>query len=138
MYQLYDESRDKRYPLTGIIKEIGRTSECDIVLADDDKVSRVHARLDWDGSSWVIVDLGSTNGTFVNGEQVTEKTLAPGDIVEIGDTRLRYLPLIVSDEAERKKTTKITTEPRGALDSGKDQTVSRIFSQGRTVSKKKQ
>ncbi len=137
MFQLFDEKRSKRYPLAGIIKEIGRTSECDIVLADDEKVSRVHARLDWDGEGWVLVDLGSTNGTLVNGESVKERRLSPGDTIEIGDTRLRYLPLLISDQAERKKTTKITQTPRGASEGKRaDETHPRIFSAGKTVRKK--
>jgi len=53
MFQLFDEEKGRRYPLAGIIKEIGRTSDCDIILAEDEKVSRVHARLDWDGEGWV-------------------------------------------------------------------------------------
>lgn len=137
MFQLFDEKRSKRYPLAGIIKEIGRTSECDIVLPDDEKVSRVHARLDWDGAGWVLVDLGSTNGTLVNGERIKEKRLSAGDVIEIGDTQLRYLPLLVSDQAERKKTTKITQAPRGASESRKpDSTHPRIFTEGKTVRKK--
>jgi len=136
MYQLYDEKRRKRYPLTGIIKEIGRTSECDVYIPDDDRISRVHARLDWDGSNWVLVDLGSTNGTLVNGERITERNLEPGDVLEIGDTELRYLPLAVGDEAARKKTTKVTKSPRGAK-SGREADATRPFAEGKTVRKSK-
>lgn len=138
MYQLFDEQKGKRYPLTGIIKEIGRTSECDLVIPDDDRVSRVHARLDWDGSNWVLVDLGSTNGTLVNGEPVTERKLQPGDIIEVGDTRLRFLPLLLSDNAERKKTTKISQAPRGAREGRADATKPRTFAVGKTVSSKEE
>ncbi|RLB53220.1 MAG: hypothetical protein DRI34_13720 [Deltaproteobacteria bacterium] len=138
MYQLFDEQKGKRYPLTGIIKEIGRTSECDLVIPDDDRVSRVHARLDWDGSNWVLVDLGSTNGTLVNGEPITERKLQPGDIIEVGDTRLRFLPLLVSDNAEHKKTTKISKTPRGAREGRADATKPRTFAVGKTISKKEQ
>ena len=67
MFQLYDERKKKRYPLTGLIKEIGRTSECDVCIPDDDQVSRVHARLDWDGSNWVLLAAliaGSSIGVY--------------------------------------------------------------------------
>jgi pSer/pThr/pTyr-binding forkhead associated (FHA) protein len=134
MFQLYDEKRRKRYPLTGLIKEIGRTSECDLYIPDDERVSRVHARLDWDGTGWVLVDLGSTNGTVVNGEKITERRLEPGDVLEIGDTELRYLPLAVGDEAARKKTTKITETPRGAK-SKREADATRPFAEGKTLKK---
>jgi pSer/pThr/pTyr-binding forkhead associated (FHA) protein len=108
MFQLFDEKRGRRYALTGLMKEIGRTSECDVCIPEDDRISRVHARLDWDGKNWVLVDLGSTNGSFVNGEQITERKLEVGDVLEVGDTQLRYLPLTVGDVAARKKTTKVS------------------------------
>lgn len=130
MFQLYDEKKKKRYPLTGLIKEIGRTSECDVCIPDDDQVSRVHARLDWDGANWVLVDLGSTNGSFVNDQKVTEHRLEPGDVIEIGDTLLRYLPLDVGDVAARRRTTRVRKSPR------KDDPTSKSFSVGQTVSKK--
>jgi pSer/pThr/pTyr-binding forkhead associated (FHA) protein len=110
MYQLYDEERGVRYPLTGLMKEIGRTSECDLCIPDDERISRVHARVDWDGATWVVVDLGSTNGTWVNGELVEERRLEAGDILEIGDTQLRFLPLEVGDEKVRKKITRIVKD----------------------------
>ena len=136
MFQLYDEKRRKRYPLTGLIKEIGRTSECDLYIPDDDQISRVHARLDWDGTGWVLVDLGSTNGTLVNGERVLERKLEAGDVLEIGDTELRYLPLAVGDEAARKKTTKVTKVPRTAK-SKREADETRSFAAGETVRKKR-
>jgi len=111
MFQLFDERRGKRYPLTGLIKEIGRTSDCDLCIPDDERMSRLHARLDWDGTDWIVVDLGSTNGIFVNGEKVAERKLRAGDVLEVGDTHLRYLPLPVEDKGARKKTTKITQSP---------------------------
>ncbi|MBW1810077.1 MAG: FHA domain-containing protein [Deltaproteobacteria bacterium] len=135
MFQLYDEKRRKRYALTGLIKEIGRTSECDLYLGDDDRISRVHARLDWDGTGWVLVDMGSTNGTLINGEKVAERKLEPGDVIEIGDTELRYLPLAVGDEAARKKTTKVTKVERGTK-SKREADATRRFTEGKTVSKK--
>ena len=133
MYQLYDENRKKRYSLTGLIKEIGRTSECDLCLANDDQVSRVHARLDWDGTGWVLVDMGSTNGTLVNGENISEKKLVAGDMIEIGDTQLRFLPLDVGDEVARKKTTKITMAEQPGQRDKADST--RPFSMGKTIPK---
>ena len=67
---------------------IGRSSSCDIVL-EDPSVSRRHARLirrDW---RWVLQDLGSTNGTHLNGTRVGRCELRPGDGLELGSARLR-------------------------------------------------
>ena len=63
---------------------MGRSSSCDIMI-DDINASRNHAELrkELDGE-WIICDLGSTNGTFVNGRRVTTRTLYEGDRIRIG------------------------------------------------------
>ena len=68
---------------------IGRLPECDIVLADPN-VSRRHAEVRRQGDDFVVVDLGSTNGTKVNGAGVKERRLTDGDEVTVGGTRLRF------------------------------------------------
>jgi hypothetical protein len=68
---------------------IGRLPECDIPV-NDPNVSRRHAEVRPIGSGWIVVDLGSTNGTRVNGVTVREQALRPGDEVTVGSTRLRY------------------------------------------------
>ena len=68
---------------------IGRLNECDVVLADD-SVSRRHAEVRRRENDIVVVDLGSTNGTRVNGERVTERRLVDGDQIVIGSTSLRF------------------------------------------------
>jgi hypothetical protein len=70
---------------------IGRLPECAIAL-DDPNVSRRHAQLRREGTSVILVDLGSTNGTKVNGIQVTERRLTPGDLVTVGTTTMRFEP----------------------------------------------
>jgi hypothetical protein len=65
---------------------VGRAEDNDLVLADPE-VSRRHARLEPDGEGWRAVDLGSTNGTWVNGARVSEATIAAGDDVAFGDVR---------------------------------------------------
>ncbi|MCP4225450.1 MAG: FHA domain-containing protein, partial [Actinomycetia bacterium] len=62
---------------------IGRASDCDISIPDP-LVSRRHARLILHGGSGRIVDLGSDNGTFVNGQRVSESEVAEGDLIEMG------------------------------------------------------
>lgn len=68
---------------------IGRLRECDICL-NDVNVSRQHAELARAGEGWAIRDLGSTNGTLVDGKKITEVGLVDGDVIEIGATRLVF------------------------------------------------
>lgn len=75
-------------PITSTPLVIGRLSECAIVV-DDTNVSRRHAQVALEGGDLVVVDLGSTNGTFLNGRRVTRSTLKPGDEITVGTTRLR-------------------------------------------------
>ena len=106
MFQLVNVSSNESIALTGVMKTLGRSSECDICIPDDN-ISRVHSRLDWDGTSWVVVDLGSTNGTFVNGERLEERKLEAGDVLKIGGAELRFIPLVM-DDIVRKRITKVT------------------------------
>ena len=69
---------------------IGR-KDCDVVL-DDRLVSRRHAELKLVDNKLEIEDLASTNGTRVNGRQVTRKRLIPNDLISIGPTSLRIFP----------------------------------------------
>jgi FHA domain len=66
---------------------LGRDPDCDIRFVDD-SVSRRHARLVIRDGAWVIQDLGSTNGTIVNGSRVGRCQLQVGDRVQLGDQRL--------------------------------------------------
>lgn len=68
---------------------IGRLSDCDVPVTDE-SVSRRHAEVRRRGSDIVVVDLGSTNGTKVNGAGVKERQLADGDEITVGSTRLRF------------------------------------------------
>ncbi len=68
---------------------IGRLPECAIVV-EDSNVSRRHAELRRDGPDVVVVDLGSTNGTRVNGAQVRTRRLNDGDEITVGRTSLRF------------------------------------------------
>lgn len=65
---------------------LGRSRECEIVIADPN-VSRRHADLRLEAGAWVISDLGSTNGTRVNGHRIQEaEVLRPGDEIELGSS----------------------------------------------------
>jgi hypothetical protein len=69
---------------------IGRLPECDLVLADGN-VSRRHAEIRASSDGWVLIDLGSTNGTRVNGYPISAPhVLSPGDQISVGNNVLRF------------------------------------------------
>ena len=69
---------------------IGRSRQCDVVLSDPN-VSRRHAEIRPRGGSWVLTDLGSTNGSRINGRTIERaEVLKPGDEIELGSTALEF------------------------------------------------
>ena len=87
------EMGERRVPLQRGVLTLGRGADYDLVLADS-QASRRHAELRRAGERWQIVDLGSTNGTFMSGGRLAPnvaRSLRPGEIVTIGSTRLRLL-----------------------------------------------
>jgi hypothetical protein len=76
------------FPLRGLVT-VGRSPHSDIVL-DESFVSSTHARLSMQGQLYVVEDLGSTNGTFVNEKQVTSAPLHMDARLRIGETVFRY------------------------------------------------
>jgi len=75
--------------LRGDRSVVGRLSTCDICLSDAN-ASREHAAFEREGTGWAIRDLGSTNGTIVNGQRVPRQRLKDGDLIVIGVTELVY------------------------------------------------
>ena len=70
---------------------VGRSAQNTIALAEDQYASAEHARFEARADGVWVTDTGSTNGTFVNGERIADaRRLAPGDVVRVGDTDLRY------------------------------------------------
>jgi hypothetical protein len=84
--------REPRLPVLALPADsttIGRSSECDCVVVEP-SVSRRHAELRRAGGQWLLRDLGSRNGTRVNGMRVTEEVeVRPGDQVSLGGVRYR-------------------------------------------------
>jgi hypothetical protein len=78
-----------RVPLADGTITIGRAADCAVRLSDA-SVSRRHAEVRRSGDGWTIVDLGSTNGTRVNGAPATERRLQDGDAITVGDAALRF------------------------------------------------
>ncbi len=79
----------RTYPLAIGSTVIGRGDQANLRLPDVG-ISRRHARLDFDGGQVVLTDLGSTNGTMVNGQRISAVALNPGDMIQIGTTTLTF------------------------------------------------
>jgi pSer/pThr/pTyr-binding forkhead associated (FHA) protein len=76
-----------RWPLSREPVTLGRAADCDIVLPER-QISRYHVRIEWDADGYVLRDLGSKNGTFVNGERVRGQLyrLRDGDEISLATT----------------------------------------------------
>ena len=82
-----------RYQIRVPIANLGRADYNDVVIADP-SVSTMHAKLQHRGGIWMLSDLGSTNGTFVDGELASgEVPLGPGAIIRLGEVALSFEPL---------------------------------------------
>jgi pSer/pThr/pTyr-binding forkhead associated (FHA) protein len=118
LVRLADGEANESFDLGQRSVNLGRAPENSIVLAEA-KISRMHAQLNWVGDGWEVVDLGSSNGTFVNGERVERARVLPGDTIELGDSVLRYelgaaeadrssaqvdQPVTIDNEADLEKT----------------------------------
>ena len=79
----------RTYPLSIGSTVIGRGDQANLRLPDVG-ISRRHARLDYDGAQVVLTDLGSTNGSMVNGQRISAVALNPGDMIQIGTTTLTF------------------------------------------------
>jgi len=81
-------------------QKLGRENHCDIHL-EDSEASRTHAEIDFVDGDFMLRDLGSSNGTFVNGSRITEHKLCVGDRVQIGKRlmlfRLSFRPFTAAD-----------------------------------------
>jgi len=79
----------QRYLLTGSVTVIGRGSEADIIV-DDTGVSRRHLEIRITPDGVIATDLGSTNGTYIEGHHVDAATLVDGNTLTIGRTRILF------------------------------------------------
>jgi pSer/pThr/pTyr-binding forkhead associated (FHA) protein len=85
------DGEEVAFPLHGEVLEVGRDGDV-AIRVDEPLVSRRHARLEKRGDAWVVVDLGSTNFTRVNGERVLrERELVHGDELQLGRAKCRFL-----------------------------------------------
>lgn len=85
------------FPLEGEQLTIGRDATNGVAI-NDAEVSRKHARLMFQGGKYVLEDLGSTNGTFVNGQRLAGPVvLKPGDVVSLGEQIVLMYDAIAAD-----------------------------------------
>ena len=90
LVQIYPAQNIGRYiNLTGDAVTLGRDDQCSMTF-DDGAVSRQHAKIEKVGDRYVVTDLGSRNGTFVNDQAVPSQTLADGDRVRVGHQILKF------------------------------------------------
>jgi len=90
----------KRYPITKSRTIIGRGHDADITV-DDTGISRKHVEILWDGTRAEVNDLGSTNGSQLNGAPVHKAPLAPDSVINIGRTRIVFRVLAQSASVDQ-------------------------------------
>jgi len=94
--ELHHDGGRRRYQLRPGVSRLGRAPDCEVIVEGHD-VSRYHAELTVDEDGLRVLDLGSTNGTFVNGIRVTEAKLSPGDSLVVGSSLLVVVELDPED-----------------------------------------
>lgn len=92
----------RMFALDGHEAVLGRSPEADIII-DEEGVSRRHARILIEGADTILTDLGSTNGTFVNGNRAERAVLQEGDKVQIGSTLFKYTLQDALDEKFQRR-----------------------------------
>jgi len=94
-------SARREIPLARALLSIGRDPSNDVVLPDA-MVSRRHAVIEYRGSQYFIRDCNSSNGSLVNGDRVSERSLRDGDLVAIGTARLLFRQELEGEDAAGK------------------------------------
>lgn len=112
----------EQIPVSAPVVSIGRAAECEVVI-DDDSVSARHARLEFDLGAWRITDLGSINGTAVEGVKLAPNVPTPlpyGATVRVGGVKLLFHEVAEADVqaarasyVEPEKTATLKEERRG-------------------------
>ena len=100
--EVFKPSGRELVSLDGQRVTLGKASSNAIALEHDDTISRLHAVFENLGAAWSIRDMGSRNGTYLNGEKITaERVLHSGDEVRVGKSRLIFW--MVHDSAEGRR-----------------------------------
>jgi DNA-binding CsgD family transcriptional regulator len=94
LLEVSSEAGTARFPARGALVRLGRAADNDVVLSGEPTVSRQHAELVYDPDGWSVRDLGSHNGTHVNGVRLAEgasRPVGPTDVIGLGTVTLRLL-----------------------------------------------
>ncbi|MDP2344734.1 MAG: GGDEF domain-containing protein [Deltaproteobacteria bacterium] len=105
---IYGQGLGAKHALKAGEMIVGRSSQAQLQI-DHESVSRRHARIVLTESGVLLADLGSTNGTYVNDEPITERTLAHGDLLKVGRTILKYLSTDNIEAAYHEEIHRLTT-----------------------------
>lgn len=104
-------------PMKGAVQEItrplmviGRSSECDIVIVNDPKCSRKHAKVELTNRGFEIQSLSASNALKVNKEAVQSTVLKDGDVIGIGDTEIRFNATLAAPSVARDREPSIRTQ----------------------------
>jgi pSer/pThr/pTyr-binding forkhead associated (FHA) protein len=105
----------KTFALEGDVLTIGREASNQIAI-NDAEISRKHSQLVAQGGKYVLTDLGSTNGTFVNGQRLTgQHVLQPGEVISLGEQiSLLFEAVVIVDPNATMLSSKPVMAPRGA------------------------
>ena len=114
---LVNLDKGKIHTLTEGELSIGRSTSCDILINTDATVSRRHAIVKMIGTEFYLEDLGSRNGTSVNGETIkgTKIKLSPDDQIHIGKTVYVFSPVGISEALYGSPLKDLPSEPRKGL-----------------------
>ena len=104
----YGRNIGERFAIDKPNFRIGRVPGCEVVL-DGDGVSREHARIIREGKDYILEDLGSTNGTFLNDVKVSKETLKAGDQIKIGDVVLKFVLGATVESSFHEEVYRLTT-----------------------------
>ena len=114
--ELVVQQTAQSFPLTKTRITIGRVQGNDVVL-DDSDISRHHASLTWDGQRFVLEDLKSTNGTFVNGVQISgPQFLETGDSLGLGGLTLAFQSSVAAAGTGEGQATRVRSAPQSPGD----------------------
>lgn len=116
--EIWKPSGRELITLSGERVTVGKASTNLVSLKDDSTVSRVHAVLENLGFAWSIRDVGSRNGTYLNGEKISaERVLRSGDELRVGKSRLIFWEVKQADEASVNEATEAAkpTQPTPRL-----------------------
>ncbi|MEK7866562.1 MAG: FHA domain-containing protein [Planctomycetota bacterium] len=95
--EIFEKESERKISLRDDLTAFGRESTCQIQL-DDEKLSRKHCRIERKKGGYVLVDLSSKNGTYVNDIAVfPSKVLRDGDVIKLGDVRMVFHHRTLSD-----------------------------------------